>query len=211
MADVCQFRSFLNALITALCLVATATGCSDGNDSLPELRQPPSLIGTFGVGHSSFTAIDAARENRMIPVDVWYPVDSQGEQQEPTTQYPLAAGINLASAVAVENAPVSENEDMPLVVFSHGYGGINTASVVLMETLASHGFVVISPEHIGNSQSGSDDAFDIAASNRVPDVSSVIDTLTARGNDASDAFYRRVNTNNVGVVGHSFRKQRDSL
>lgn len=140
----------------------------------------------------------------MLPVDLWYPVDSDIAPSEPMTQYPLAAGINLTSEVAIEAAPVSANKDAPLIVFSHGYGGINTASVVLMETLASHGFVVASPEHIGNSQSDGSDSFDMAAANRVPDVSFLIDFLMARSSDPQDALYQRIDTNNVGVVGHSF-------
>ena len=39
-----------------------------------------------------------------------------------------------------------------LLVFSHGYRAINTQSTDLMEALASHGFVVASPEHTGNAQ-----------------------------------------------------------
>jgi len=89
-------------------------------------------------------------------------------------------------------------------VFSHGYGGINTASVVLMETLASHGFIVISPEHTGNSQASNDDTFDEAAAKRVPDVSFLIDTMIDRSHDQGDIFYKRINENRVGVVGHSF-------
>lgn len=197
------FRSPTKALTFLVALVAFTSGCSDGTDSTAN-EQPPSLIGNFAVGHSSLIAIDTTRGNRMLPVDLWYPVDSDIAPSEPMTQYPLAAGINLTSEVAIEAAPVSANKDAPLIVFSHGYGGINTASVVLMETLASHGFVVASPEHIGNSQSDGSDSFDMAAANRVPDVSFLIDFLMARSSDPQDALYQRIDTNNVGVVGHSF-------
>ena len=188
-------------LVFALALLG---GCSDGTDSTAETVDIPSLIGLFGVGHSTMMAIDASRDNRMIPVDVWYPVDPQDQQDEPRTAYPLAPGINLNSQSAIEDAAITSQENRPLIVFSHGYGGINTASVVLMETLASHGFVVASGEHIGNSQSGNDDSFDEAAANRVPDVSIITDSLVARSEDPDDSLYRRIDGNNVGVVGHSF-------
>lgn len=73
-----------------------------------------------------------------------------------------------------------------------------------MEMLASHGFIVVSPEHTGNSQSSSEDSFDQAAANRVPDVSFVIDTMIDRSRVPGDAFYNRIGENRVGVVGHSF-------
>ncbi|MFK7975467.1 MAG: alpha/beta hydrolase family protein [Halioglobus sp.] len=180
------------------------SGCSDGPDSNNAAIDIPSLVGEFGVGHSTFTAIDATRDNRMVPVDLWYPVDPEDETSTPLTAYPLAAGINLSSDVAIENAKPTARENLPLIIFSHGYGGINTASVVLMETLASHGFIVASGEHIGNSQSGNDDTFDQAAAKRVPDVTLLIDTLMSRSQTPDDAFYQRINGNNVGVIGHSF-------
>jgi predicted dienelactone hydrolase len=73
-----------------------------------------------------------------------------------------------------------------------------------MEILASHGFVVASPEHTGNSQSGSDDSFDEAAANRVPDVSFVIDAMLARSADSGDAFFDAIEDEGIGVLGHSF-------
>jgi predicted dienelactone hydrolase len=188
----------------------TSAGTSDSADQAvadegppPDVDAPDSL-GTFEVGHTSFVAEDADRDGRSIPVDVWYPVDPGTAGAAPTTNLPLAPGIGLESEVAVEDPPVSERSDQPLVVFSHGYEGINTQSVDLMETLASHGFVVASPEHTGNSQASPGDPFDEAAANRVPDVSFVIDTMTERSRDPGDAFAGRLDADNVAVVGHSF-------
>jgi predicted dienelactone hydrolase len=73
-----------------------------------------------------------------------------------------------------------------------------------MEALASHGFIVISPEHTGNAQASPTDTFDEAASKRVPDVSFLIDMMFARNRDPEDPFYGRIDEESVGVVGHSF-------
>jgi predicted dienelactone hydrolase len=75
---------------------------------------------------------------------------------------------------------VSARSAQTLLVFSHGYQGINIQSFELMEALASHGFIVISPEHTGNAQASPTDTFDEAASNRAPDVSYLIDRMFAR-------------------------------
>lgn len=165
---------------------------------------PPDELGAFEVGHVAFEAVDTDRDGRTIPIDIWYPVDPGTAGDAAAANLPLAPGIGLESEVAVDGAPVSERADQPLVVFSHGYEGINTQSLDLMETLASHGFVVVSPEHVGNSQSSPGDPFDAAAANRVPDVSLVIDTMVERNQDPADPFFDRLDENRVGVAGHSF-------
>ena len=170
----------------------------------PSDVDPPDALGPFQVGHTSFVAQDAARGDRSIPIEVWYPVDPGTAGDAPVTNLPLAPGIGLESDVSVENPPVSERPGQPLVVFSHGYEGINTQSVDLVETLASHGFVVASPEHTGNSQASPGDSFDQAAANRVPDVSFVIDTMVERSRAPDDAFADRLDEENIAVVGHSF-------
>jgi predicted dienelactone hydrolase len=38
----------------------------------------------------------------------------------------------------------------PVIVFSHGFGGIRFQSYFLTERLATHGFIVIAPDHPGN-------------------------------------------------------------
>ncbi len=207
-------------VITLAVATAVFAGCTDGAvgedevDTAPDLGDsvemfppdvdPPDELGSFEVGHTSFTAIDVERGNRSIPVDVWYPVDPGTSGAAEPTSLPLAPGIGLDSEVAVENLPVSDRRDQPLVIFSHGYEGINKQSVDLMETLASHGFVVAAPEHVGNSQSAPGDPFDVAAANRVPDVSFLIDTMTAKHREAADPFAGRLDEEHVSVVGHSF-------
>ena len=176
----------------------------DRDEAAPPDVDAPDSLGPFDVGHTSFEAVDAGRDGRAIPIDVWYPVDPGTAGEAVATNLPLGPGIGLESEVAVEDPPVSQRSDQPLIVFSHGYQGINTQSVDLMEVLASHGFVVASPEHVGNSQGSSDDSFDEAAANRVPDVSFVIDSMIERNRDAEDAFSGRLDENRVGVVGHSF-------
>jgi len=190
-------------------LVVGLIACGDDDNWSREPVDAPDSLGAFAVGHTSFTPVDTTRDDRPLPVHVWYPVDAEDAQDAPPVLYPLAAGINLVSEVAVEGLPVSERDNQTLLVFSHGYGGINTQSVELMEALASHGFIVASPEHTGNAQSSMTDSFDTdsfdeAAANRVPDISFLIDTMIARNRDPEDGFYKRLDERRVGVLGHSF-------
>ena len=187
---------FLVALVTAL------IACGDSSSSPAD--GSPDGIGPFGVGHLSFSVVDSARGDRPLLVDAWYPVDPADSQESPRTEYPLADPLTLSSEVAVDDLPVSARPGQTLLVFSHGYQSIHIQSFGLMEVLASHGFIVISPEHTGNAQASPDDTFDEAAANRVPDVSFLIDMMFARNRDPEDPFYGRIDEENVGVVGHSF-------
>ncbi|NNE20628.1 MAG: alpha/beta fold hydrolase [Myxococcales bacterium] len=191
---------FLAALVSLL--VACSGSTSTGNTAPIDA---PDALGPNAVGHSSFTAIDSARAGRSLLVDVWYPIDDEDAADSPVAEYLLLGPLGLASEVAVEGLPVSSRANQTLLVFSHGYGGIQIQSFGLMEALASHGFIVISPEHTGNAQSSvTPDSFDEAAANRVPDVSFLIDTMFDRNDDPQDAFYQRIDESAVGVVGHSF-------
>jgi predicted dienelactone hydrolase len=184
-------------LLVALVLAA----CDDGPPPWEGLVATDAP-GDFAVGHTRFTVLDEARA-RTLPVDVWYPVDpAEGQAGEPTI-YSLLGPLGPESPVAREDAPVAAADDLALVVFSHGYGGIAVQSTTLMEALASHGFVVASPEHVGNSQASGGDDFDTAAGHRVPDVRAVIDAMLDRSADTADAFAGRLD-GRVGVAGHSF-------
>lgn len=194
----------LNLSVVPLLLLLLLGACSSGHEEAEQPVEAPDQLGSFAVGHSAFTPVDEARGQRPLLVDLWYPVDAADAQAEPPTSYPLAAGIGLESEVAVDDLPVSSRPQQTLLIFSHGYRGINTQSTALMEALASHGFIVASIEHTGNSQASQDDDFDTAAANRVPDVSFVIDTMIARSNDSQDPFYNRIDGQRVGVLGHSF-------
>jgi predicted dienelactone hydrolase len=107
---------------------------------------------------------------------------------------------SLASKVALDAPPPSSHGPFPLVVFSHGSGGIRFQSWFLTEALASHGFFVVAPDHKGNTALdglfGTSDPFDVVARNRPLDVSRVIDVMSR--------FEDVVDGSRIAVVGHSF-------
>ena len=189
--------------LLACCVAVTVASCS-GSSATNEPVDPPDELGSFAVGHSTFTAVDPKRGDRSLLVDIWYPVDVEDAAGAEPREYTLSGIRGPVSEVALADPPVSSRRNQTLLVFSHGYTGISTQSVDLMEALASHGFIVASPEHTGNSQQSPSDSFDEAAANRVPDVSFVIDTMIERSRDAADAFHDRVDGSRIGVLGHSF-------
>jgi predicted dienelactone hydrolase len=95
----------------------------------------------------------------------------------------------------------------PVVLFSHGNGGMRTQSVYLTEYLASHGFVVAAPDHVGNTLAEQVNGAGLvpaeAARVRPLDISRTLDALL----DAStgDALLAgAADPARVGVAGHSF-------
>ncbi|MFW2387315.1 MAG: alpha/beta hydrolase family protein, partial [Polyangiales bacterium] len=189
----------LLVVLITLCSALPLTACSSSSSVAA-----PDALGPFAVGHASFDLVDGTRDDRPLRVDVWYPVDEADARDEPATEYLLLDPLGLPSDVAVDDLPVSGRSGQTLLVFSHGYQSIRIQSFGLMEDLASHGFIVVSPEHTGNAQASPTDSFDEAAANRVPDVSFLIDAMVARNRDPADAFFGRIDEEAVGVLGHSF-------
>lgn len=99
---------------------------------------------------------------------------------------------------------------IPVVVYSHGYGETRETASPYLEVLASFGFVVAVPEHIGSNHQFQQDLLkgltdeSFAASefvDRPLDISYVLDVLEQ--NNASE-FGDRLNLQQVGAAGHSF-------
>jgi predicted dienelactone hydrolase len=108
----------------------------------------------------------------------------------------------------VLSGPEAARGSFPLVVFSHGNGGVRFQSWFLMQALASHGFVVAAPDHAGNTAldaiAGTSDPIGVAAANRPRDVSFVIDQMLARDRDPADPLHGRIDERDIAVAGHSF-------
>jgi predicted dienelactone hydrolase len=172
---------------------------SAGNGPISE----PDALGPWAVGRTTFTVLDPDRDNRSLEVDAWYPVDPEDAGGPPSFYDLIFTGI--VSEVAFDEPPVSAEGPFPMVVFSHGNNGVRFQSYFLTEHLASHGMIVVAPDHSGNT------AFDLIfpsppfqASDRPLDVSLVITRMLQRSIDVADPFYGRVDPSRIGVAGHSF-------
>jgi predicted dienelactone hydrolase len=186
------------ALLFALTLSTAALGFG-GSPPAPDAPGP------WAVGHTTFEILDAHRGDRPLPIEAWYPADPADAVGE-ATQYPLIPllQIYLPSPLAIDDLPVLDRPWMPLVVFSHGSGSLNIQSTGVMEILASHGFVVVAPNHTGNTIWDDPDPFPVIAVNRPLDVSFLIDHMLERSHDPADRFHYRISPFAIGVVGHSF-------
>ncbi len=98
----------------------------------------------------------------------------------------------------------------PVIVISHGLGSHPNDFSALGKQLASYGFLVAIPQHIGSDKEQLDNMLNGYSSelyeldefiNRPLDISFILDELERRN---KNEFNNRLNLEKVGVLGHSF-------
>jgi dienelactone hydrolase len=153
---------------------------------------------------------------RVLPLDsgrkvaVWYPTEAA---ERPATR--SGAGGAFASSVA-RDAPPAACPRVPLVLFSHGWGGCALQSIFLTEELARAGYVVAAPDHadatcgIGSGEVDLgrlrvDRSFlDPASWNERSQIGRLHDLRAAIARVAADPQLGRIaDVSRVGAVGHS--------
>ncbi|MGH9558139.1 MAG: alpha/beta hydrolase family protein [Bryobacteraceae bacterium] len=207
-----------------------------------EVRNPEQP-GPYPVGVTSMQLDDASRTDpelgsRPLRTEVWYPA-ADAARSMPKNKYSdfilrgvipgsmaeadamlngFRKGLTVAeldrtfSNISVRDAPVREGK-WPLIVFSHGSGGTRFAYVYFTEFMASHGYIVMAPDHVGNSR------FTIvngqvvkaggargraSALNRPKDMSFMIDAMTWMDRGADSRFTGRIDLDQVAAAGMSF-------
>src|SRR5262245_23650258 len=117
------------------------------------MNYDPFSRGPSAVGVRTLELRDATREDRPLPLEVWYPaVDAhRGADLVAGTQdhYEVVPGFPAVPQHAVRDAEPRPGS-YPLVMFSHGFGGHRRQSTFLCTHLASHGYVVAASDHTGN-------------------------------------------------------------
>jgi predicted dienelactone hydrolase len=223
---------FLTLLTQPLIVMA----CLPGAEPLPfapagvEAAPDPSQLGPYPVGVRTVTLVDTFRlddegKQRTLPLEVWYPAaesarDQAGETIQLYEALPpdLQEGLTPDDLGSIPTAAVRDaearrdNVRFPLVVFSHGKGGIRNQSNFYTVTLASHGYVVIAPDHVGDTvvellREVKDEGTIQADSTvealvyRPEDVMAILDLYDGVIGDDIAAI---VDSEHVGVTGHSF-------
>jgi predicted dienelactone hydrolase len=204
-------------------------------------------VGAFAVGHMVKTipvpgvcdevqpasGVAAQSCTRQVQVHLWYPADGVGrflkaeyssrlQRGDPMPPAGLMPTWQVESQLAREGAPIyPDGGAFPVIVFSHGNQNDPIDYAYTLELIASAGFVVAAPQHVGNSQD--DVRIDyvnklagttvipcndggpspcsrtyVAESmqNRASDIKAVLDALPGW-------FPNRVDMARVGVMGHS--------
>lgn len=147
--------------------------------------------------------VDRSRGDRVIPVDVWYPaeVTSAGAP----SPYELLPGAAFTAA-AEQDVAVAPGPH-PLLVWSHGRTATRSSYALLCEAIAARGFVVIAPEHAGDSLtdwlSGRSVDDDTNERDRVADTRVVLDAVFEPDGPLNPVA-AGVDPDRVAAAGHSY-------
>jgi predicted dienelactone hydrolase len=157
---------------------------------------------------------------------VWYPAEG-GD-----TGVTYNSGKGPVEGKALSNAaPRNDPGPLPVIVYSHGYSGCSHSSAYLTEALARSGFIVIAPDHTDDlkacsleegfvrergyagkllkkaarlSRALSSGEYDTSHFKyRYMEVSAAVDWILGAGDDPASPFYSLVNSEKIGIVGHS--------
>lgn len=163
--------------------------------------------GPYAVGRRTITVTDPARAGRSLATDIWYPVDPAATGGAAPTQYEFIPGLGYTSETALAEAPAAKGP-FPLVVYSHGSGGFSWIATYYTEFLASKGYVVVAPNHAGNTAIdaalGKDAPRETSAYNRPADITATLDTVLAASTNSTDPLAGRIDAERIAVSGHSF-------
>ena len=227
------------------------SSCSTIIPILIPFHDLPAPTGSFSVGTRVFNWEDKKREEwftetpddfRKIVVQVWYPTDEVTGVPVPYLDFaqhrikPISEQVELPPFMIKHIQDVNSNsylnaalksaiESYPLVIFSHGLGGMRMQNTIQMEELASRGFIALAMDHpfdanitVFNDGSSADYRSAIIGevtteefwnirlpqiNTRVADVSFVLDYIKdIQGGD--DSFWNMIDLERVGIMGHSF-------
>ncbi len=163
-------------------LLAALIGCSGKAIKESEI---PTLQ---GVGIRSFSFLDKTR-NRNLITKVWYPTEAN-------------EGTRLSfifDSGAIEGAAwPAAREKLPVVFLSHGSGGYAETLSWLASLLASHGFLVIAPNHPGDTFGNTNPNGIFRKWERARDITYIIDHL-----DSVPELAGRADKARMGIAGFS--------
>jgi predicted dienelactone hydrolase len=147
------------ALLTGLLVSACQPMPLPAPDTLPPNEPRPdappyAAHGPFGVGYRSLVSGEGT--TRTLDVGLWYPaLNPTGAEEKITYTVTLknpewrSDGPAIVNGHALLDAPLDKaHGPYPLVIFSPGFSANAVWYSTLLEQVASHGFIVLSPEHI---------------------------------------------------------------
>ena len=247
-----------SAIATAIVLgllVNSSDSQAVAENTIPSVSLP-ALTGPYQVGKTSYDLVDSSRQEiystnttdkRELMVYVWYPTSAvPGATPAPYLEDALVQAlgtqfqqeglspdlINIFSSVQTHaslKTPISTAQaSYPVVLFSHGFGGLPENYSSLAEELASNGYIVASISHTYDasltvfpdgrsvrqaSVLAAESSLDTETVNhldqedvniRVDDARFVLNELTnLNADDPQNLLTGHLDLNRVGIFGHS--------
>lgn len=189
------------------------SACGDGSTPAAGLSTAPDPArpGPYPVGVTRIELRDEGRDRTLL-TEVWYPAgeSARGAAPAPAASYlppdlAFLADDATIPLVAVRDVPLAADGPYPLIAFSHGSGGIRFQNSFQCEHLASHGYVVVAPDHQGNTFfDGSGSTAELQEA-RPQDVLYLLDEFSRFTDEPGHRFEGWVDLDRgFGITGHSF-------
>jgi predicted dienelactone hydrolase len=161
-------RHLLAAALTTGAAVPLGSGWAAAAPGRPRLTLPaptgPHLVGTVSlhlIDRSRPDPVAGPRHHRELMASVWYPAARVARRQPVAPWMPAAslrellrsAGLDADAAAGPrtaghEGAPVLRAPGRrPVILFSHGSGGHRSETTIVVQELASHGYMVVTVDH----------------------------------------------------------------
>lgn len=190
-------------------------------------------MGPFPVGVATIDLYDDSRPNaaadgrgRWLRTEIWYPAveasraapresmdllrETEGVDLGAYRQVVLDAEVPTVEVDAVRDADLDgQAGPFPMLFFSHGSNGIRWQSVFYTIHLASHGYVVLAPDHEHNLiWDLMDDGFDGESvlgslQDRPQDIRFLLDWALAQAAAPGNLLSGALDPGRIGVTGHS--------
>lgn len=197
----------LVVVVVSACGDGSTSGTQFGPTSAPDATQP----GPYPVGVTRIELHDAARD-RVLLTEIWYPAAESARGLPPASAasyLPPDLAFLTENAtiplVAVRDVPIADDGPFPLIAFSHGSGGIRFQNTFQTEHLASHGYVVIAPDHQGNTFFDSSSTTAELQEARPLDVIYLLDRFSEFTQESGNRFEGWIDLDlGFGITGHSF-------
>ena len=149
-------------------------GCSSIIPKLISFEDLPTPSGKYSVGTQIFNWTDSTRyewfteqninDQRKLVIQIWYPTNVDSKEKYPYIDNPgkrlgpLSEQVELPEFMIRHiqgirtnsslNVPIHPDiGSLPVILFSHGLGGMKAQNTAQVEELVSHGYFVIAPDH----------------------------------------------------------------
>lgn len=194
--------SVVGAFAAASIVVAGCGTSSAAKAPVDPLSWSVATSGPYSCGHrvleTRYTP-PGGLPQRTISVDVWYP-SSATDGEHPVYLSLFRDKVAWNDVAPAEPAFAG---GMPVLVHSHGHKGFPGNSARLMCHAASHGWLAIAPEHVGDTLSDAPDTLPMALYIERPlDVRAALDLVKSL--PSSDPLAGKGDFTHVGLTAHSF-------
>lgn len=168
------------------------------NDSVDPFDLSPvtSLLENGPFTSGTMDVVFMSPRGHEVTLQIWYPTkENDGEE---------VIYDNVLPGLALDDTKPDCSEPRPVTIYSHGFPSIRWGSAYMMESLATHGFISIAPNHIYGTVFDVDiDKFPDHILSRPDDIMESFDWLVSQNNIAGDLFNCITPEEGYSMIGQS--------